>query len=71
MLSAGMQELRPWLVSGWSPGGEVGLIIAGIGATSGIFAPDVFSAVVLMVVITTVLTPVPLKRLYQQPIKKV
>ncbi|MBI4344331.1 MAG: cation:proton antiporter [Euryarchaeota archaeon] len=51
--------------------GEVGLIIAGIGATSGVFSREVFSAIVLMVVITTVLTPIPLKRLYQQPIKKV
>ncbi len=51
--------------------GEVGLIIAGIGATSGVFSPEVFSAIVLMVVITTVLTPTALKRLYQQPIKKV
>ncbi len=44
--------------------GEVGLIIAGIGATSGIFSAEVFSATVLMVVVTTVLTPVALKALY-------
>jgi len=38
--------------------GEVGLIVAGLGATSGVFSNDVFSAVVLMVVVTTVVTPI-------------
>lgn len=47
--------------------GEVGLIIAGIGATSGIFS-EVFSAAVLMVVVTTVLTPIALKRVYAIPL---
>ncbi|HEY3274695.1 MAG TPA: cation:proton antiporter [Methanocella sp.] len=45
--------------------GEVGLIIAGIGATSGIFSTDVFSAVVLMVVVTTVVTPIVLSWAYK------
>ncbi|OPY29058.1 MAG: glutathione-regulated potassium-efflux system protein KefB [Methanocella sp. PtaU1.Bin125] len=45
--------------------GEVGLIIAGIGATSGIFSNDVFSAVVLMVVVTTVITPIAMTATYK------
>ena len=45
--------------------GEVGLIIAGIGATSGIFSKDVFSAVVLMVVVTTVVTPIAMTEAYK------
>jgi Kef-type K+ transport system membrane component KefB len=45
--------------------GEVGLIIAGIGATSGIFSNDVFSAVVLMVVVTTVVTPMAMTAAYR------
>ncbi|WP_457555943.1 cation:proton antiporter [Candidatus Pyrohabitans sp.] len=44
--------------------GEVGLIITGIGATSGIFSPELFSAAVLVMLATTVLTPVALKRLF-------
>ncbi len=44
--------------------GEVGLIIAGIGATSGILSPEVFSAAVLVILATTVLAPVALKRLF-------
>ncbi|WP_394296148.1 cation:proton antiporter [Methanocella paludicola] len=46
--------------------GEVGLIIAGIGATSGIFSNEVFSAVVLMVVVTTVVTPIALSQAYKR-----
>lgn len=45
--------------------GEVGLIVAGMGATSGIFSNDVFSAVVLMVVVTTVVTPVAMTTAYK------
>jgi Na+:H+ antiporter len=45
--------------------GEVGLIIAGIGATSGVFSQDVFSAVVLMVVVTTVVTPIAMSIAYK------
>jgi Kef-type K+ transport system membrane component KefB len=45
--------------------GEVGLLIAGIGRTSGIIGPSVFTAVVLMVVVTTVVTPILLKRVYR------
>jgi Kef-type K+ transport system membrane component KefB len=45
--------------------GEVGLIIAGIGATSGVFSKDVFSAVVLMVVVTTVVTPIAMTAAYK------
>jgi Kef-type K+ transport system membrane component KefB len=46
--------------------GEVGLIIAGIGATSGVFSNEVFSAVVLMVVVTTVVTPTALSEAYRR-----
>ncbi len=46
--------------------GEVGLIIAGIGATSGVFSTEVFSAVVLMVVVTTVITPIALSGAYKR-----
>lgn len=46
--------------------GEVGLIIAGIGATSGIFSPEIFSSVVLMVVVTTIVTPIALNIAYKR-----
>jgi Kef-type K+ transport system membrane component KefB len=46
--------------------GEVGLIIAGIGAQSGIFSSEVFSAVVFMVIVTTIVTPVVLSDAYKR-----
>ena len=42
--------------------GEVGLIVAGYGLSAGVIGPDVFSASVLMVLVTTMATP-PLLRL--------
>ena len=46
--------------------GEVGLIVAGYGLAHGIIGPDVFSASVLMVLATTMVTP-PLLRLAFPP----
>jgi Kef-type K+ transport system membrane component KefB len=42
--------------------GEVGLIVAGVGVTSGVIEADVFTVVVIMVLATTLVTP-PLLRL--------
>ena len=42
--------------------GEVGLIVAGYGLANGLIGSDVFSASVLMVLVTTMVTP-PLMRL--------
>jgi Kef-type K+ transport system membrane component KefB len=42
--------------------GEVGLIVAGYGLSNGLISQDVFSASVLMVLVTTMVTP-PLLRL--------
>lgn len=44
--------------------GEVGLIVAGIGITSGLIAQDLYAAIITMVVLTTVITPIMLKRSY-------
>ena len=41
--------------------GEVGLIVAGYGLSSGIIGSDVFSASVIMVLVTTMITPPPLR----------
>jgi Kef-type K+ transport system membrane component KefB len=42
--------------------GEVGLIVAGVGVTAGVVEGDVFTVVVIMVLVTTLVTP-PLLRL--------
>jgi Kef-type K+ transport system membrane component KefB len=60
-------DIRRWAVGiGMIPRGEVGLIFAGIGTRvtldgSPILSQDVYSAVVVMVVITTLITPVGLR----------
>ena len=46
--------------------GEVGLIVAGIGVTSGILSGDIYTAVILMVAITTIITPLWLKMSYRK-----
>lgn len=44
--------------------GEVGLIVAGIGVSSGVLSSNVYTAIIIMVAITTVITPVWLKKAY-------
>ncbi|MCA9835927.1 MAG: cation:proton antiporter [Trueperaceae bacterium] len=41
--------------------GEVGLIVAGIGIERGVISPEIFSLMVLMVVVTTLVTPMLLR----------
>jgi Kef-type K+ transport system membrane component KefB len=47
---------------GMVPRGEVGLIFAGIGRRTGILGEEVFNAVLIMVLATTMLAPIALKR---------
>jgi Kef-type K+ transport system membrane component KefB len=44
--------------------GEVGLIVAAVGISEGFIQPDVFSAVVGVVILTTLLTPIILRMLF-------
>lgn len=46
--------------------GEVGLIVAGIGVTSGALSPNIYTTVIIMVAITTLITPVWLKKAYSK-----
>jgi Kef-type K+ transport system membrane component KefB len=46
--------------------GEVGLIVAGVGVSSKILSSDVYTAIIIMVALTTVVTPIWLKRSYQR-----
>ena len=45
--------------------GEVELIVGAVGITTGIFSAEVFSAVILLVVVTTVITPLAMTRAYK------
>jgi Kef-type K+ transport system membrane component KefB len=46
--------------------GEVGLIVAGVGTTSGVISGDVYTAIIVMVAVTTIITPIWLKKAYQK-----
>ena len=46
--------------------GEVGLIVAGVGVTAGILTSEVYSTIIIMVVVTTIITPIWLKREYRK-----
>jgi Kef-type K+ transport system membrane component KefB len=49
---------------GMVPRGEVGLIFAAIGLTDNVITAELYAAVVLMIILTTVVGPVWLRRLY-------
>jgi Kef-type K+ transport system membrane component KefB len=46
--------------------GEVGLIVAGVGATTGVLSADIYTTVIIMVAATTVITPIWLKMAYKK-----
>jgi Kef-type K+ transport system membrane component KefB len=46
--------------------GEVGLIVAGVGVTSGVLSTDVYTSIILMVAVTTIITPIWLKKAYKK-----
>ena len=46
--------------------GEVGLIVAGVGVTSGVLTGSIYSTIVIMVAVTTIITPVWLKLEYKK-----
>ena len=46
--------------------GEVGLIVAGVGVTAGILTSEVYSTIIIMVVVTTIITPIWLKLEYRK-----
>jgi Kef-type K+ transport system membrane component KefB len=49
------------------PRGEVGLIFASMGLTMGVFAQNIYSALVVVIMLTTFVTPVVLKILLSKP----
>lgn len=50
--------------------GEVGLIVAGVGVSSGILTGSVYSTIVIMVAVTTIITPIWLKMEYRKEAQK-
>jgi Kef-type K+ transport system membrane component KefB len=58
-----MKLNRPLIGVGMIPRGEVGLIFAQMGLTSGVFDAGLFTSVTMVVMLTTFLTP-PLLKLF-------
>jgi Kef-type K+ transport system membrane component KefB len=50
--------------------GEVGLIVAGIGVTSGALTSNIYTTLIIMVAVTTVITPLWLKKAYNEKIRQ-
>ncbi|MCV0399187.1 MAG: cation:proton antiporter [Nitrosarchaeum sp.] len=50
--------------------GEVGLIVAGVGVSSGVLTSNVYSTIVIMVAVTTIITPIWLKIEYKKEQRK-
>ncbi|WP_458719579.1 cation:proton antiporter [Candidatus Nitrosocosmicus sp. R] len=45
--------------------GEVGLIVAGVGVTSGVLSTDIYTSIIIMVATTTIITPIWLKKSFK------
>jgi Kef-type K+ transport system membrane component KefB len=50
--------------------GEVGLIIAGIAITAGVISQSIYAAIIGMIIITTIITPILLKYAYDRSAKQ-
>jgi Kef-type K+ transport system membrane component KefB len=44
--------------------GEVGLIVAGVGVSSGVLTADIYTSIIIMVAVTTIIAPIWLKKSY-------
>ena len=53
---------------GMTSRGEVGLIVASVGLGAGLIGDRIFASVVLMVLVTTLLTPIMLRSLYSESV---
>ena len=51
------------------PRGEVGLIFAGLGSAAGVFAGDIYTALVMVIAYTTLLSPYWIKLYYRRALR--
>ncbi len=65
-LAVYQRDVRRWPVAvGMVPRGEVGLIFAGVGLAAGVITEDLYSALIVVVMLTTFAAPPWLKALYR------
>jgi Kef-type K+ transport system membrane component KefB len=55
------------VATGMTPRGEVGIVVASIGAVEGVIGPQIFAVVVGMSILTTLIAPFVLRRLTARP----
>ena len=60
-LGGNIRDDRLLIGIGMLPRGEVGLVFASVGKTLGVIPENLFSAIVMMIVVTTIMTPIWLK----------
>ena len=65
-VGANKKDDRVLIGIGMLPRGEVGLVFASIGRTLGVISDDLFSAIIFMVIVTTLLAPPLMKRRYKR-----
>ena len=64
------KSINRWIVGfGMVPRGEIGLIFALTGRQLGVFSTDIFAAVLLMVVVTSIVTPLALQFIVKRGLK--
>ena len=63
-IGANKKDDRLLIGIGMLPRGEVGLVFASIGRTLGVISDELFSAIIFMVIVTTLLAPPLMKRRY-------
>ncbi len=68
-ISMGWREMLK-IGLGMAPRGEVGMVVAQIGLSSGVLTARTYGAVVLMAVLTTVITPVFLRFVFEDPMSE-
>lgn len=69
-LGANRKDDRLLIGIGMLPRGEVGLVFASIGRTLGVMSDQLFSAIVLMIIVTTIIAPPFIKARYSKSDKK-
>ncbi len=51
--------------------GEVGLIVAGVGVTTNVLSSEIYTSIIVMVALTTINTPIWLKKIYKKEVTNI
>jgi Kef-type K+ transport system membrane component KefB len=51
--------------------GEVGLIVAGVGVSTNVLSSEIYTSIIVMVALTTINTPIWLKKIYKKEVTNI